>query len=59
MAENSRVNNYVKCPFCPCIFLTAEDLQKHLACMGNGKDEHLECYRKTHGRVEHGSIGAE
>jgi hypothetical protein len=53
-------NHHFKCPFCPCIFLTQADLQKHLGCMGDRKEEHLDCYRRTHGRIEHGSYsGAE
>jgi uncharacterized C2H2 Zn-finger protein len=55
VTENTEVkNSYLKCPFCPCIFLTETDLAKHLDCMGNHKEEHGETYRRTHGRIEHG-----
>lgn len=58
--DNAVQNQHFKCPFCPCIFLTQADLQKHLDCMGDRKEEHLDCYRRTHGRIEHGSYsGAE
>jgi len=60
MTENSELKNrYLKCPFCPCIFLTETDLSKHLECMGNRKEEHMERYSRTHGRIEHGSGNAE
>ena len=60
VTENSELKNrYLKCPFCPCIFLTEADLAKHLGCMGDRKEEHIDCYRRTHGRIEHGSTSAE
>lgn len=52
--ESLDQKNYVKCPFCPCIFLTEADLLRHLDCMGSQKYEHSEFYRRTHGRIEHG-----
>jgi hypothetical protein len=54
MAEEKNNNHYYKCSHCPCIFLTPADLQKHINCFGNGKEEHEFFYRKTHGRIEHG-----
>ena len=62
MAENSdnvNLKHFLKCPFCPCVFLTQADLQRHLECMGDQKDEHLDFYRRTHGRIEHGGGNAE
>lgn len=49
----------IKCPFCPCIFLTKADLEKHLGCMSNEREEHIELFRKTHGRIEHGTTSIE
>ena len=53
--ENATLNKHFKCPFCPCIFLTETDLKRHLGCMGDRKEEHLDSYRRTHGRIEHGT----
>ena len=53
MTESAEPKHF-KCPFCPCLFLCEADLRRHLSCMGNSKEEHLECYRRTHGRIEHG-----
>ena len=57
--DNAAQEQHFKCPFCPCLFLTEIDLQKHLGCMGDRQEEHLDTYRRTHGRIEHGSYGAE
>ncbi len=64
MNKNEETNDvdqkqFIKCPFCTCLFLTDSDLQKHLSCMGNSKEEHLEFYRNAHGRIEHGSSNME
>jgi len=53
VAENTEAKHF-KCPFCPCIFLCEHDLQRHLSCMGENREEHAENYRRTHGRIEHG-----
>jgi SET domain-containing protein len=55
--DNVTLNKHFKCPYCACIFLTEIDLKKHLGCMGDHKEEHLDNYRRTHGRIEHGSYG--
>jgi uncharacterized C2H2 Zn-finger protein len=57
--ENEIPKHFLKCPHCPCIFLTQTDLQKHLSCMGNNKEEHADVYQRTHGRIEHGGGNAE
>jgi len=54
VAEEANNNQYYKCPHCACIFLTKADLQKHLDCFSDVKEEHEFSYRKTHGRLEHG-----
>ena len=54
MVEEANSNVNYKCPHCACIFLTKADLQKHINCFGNVKEEHESNYRKTHGRLEHG-----
>jgi len=62
LTENTHDDNqkhFLKCPFCPCVFLTGIDLQKHLDCMGKAKEEHLDLYRRTHGRIEHGAGSTE
>jgi uncharacterized C2H2 Zn-finger protein len=58
-ADNASKKQFLKCPFCPCIFLTETDLQKHLGCMGDRREEHVDLYRRTHGRIEHGFGSAE
>ena len=53
--DNQKNNNqYLKCPHCSCIFFNQTDLQAHLKRFGNNAAQHLENYRKTHGRIEHG-----
>ncbi|HEX9862028.1 MAG TPA: hypothetical protein VGB11_01950 [Candidatus Bathyarchaeia archaeon] len=47
--------SFCKCPFCSCVFVAKADLEKHLAAFGNVKEQHVEAYRRTHGRIEHGS----
>lgn len=59
MSDEENLKQHRQCPFCPCIFLTQADLQKHLDCMGNNREEHLDLYRRTHGRIEHGSYSSE
>jgi hypothetical protein len=53
MSEEN-LNRHYKCPHCPCIFLTAADLEKHAKCFGSDKVAHEGEYRRTHGRIEHG-----
>lgn len=52
---NSIPKHFLKCPHCPCVFITGADLEKHLSCMGERREEHIDVYRRTHGRIEHGS----
>ena len=55
MAEEERNSNRQhKCPHCACMFLTEADLQKHMKCFGDSKEQHEFNFRKTHGRIEHG-----
>jgi len=54
MAEEKNGNKCYKCPHCTCIFLTAADLEKHMACYGTIKEQHADAYRRTHARIEHG-----
>jgi hypothetical protein len=54
MAEEKNSNQHFKCPHCACIFLTQADLQKHMTVFTEGKAEHEDRYRRTHGRLEHG-----
>jgi hypothetical protein len=52
----TNVNNLYKCPHCNCCFCSDVDLQKHIKSYGNSKAEHIEEFRKVHGRLEHGSF---
>jgi hypothetical protein len=52
-------NTLSQCPFCPCCFCNEVDLQKHLKTYGASKSEHLEKFRKNHGRLEHGFEASE
>lgn len=54
MTEETNNNQYYKCPHCMCIFLTKADLQKHVNCFSDQKNDHEVFYKKTHGRVEYG-----
>jgi hypothetical protein len=40
-----------KCPFCPCIFLTPEDIKTHLHTLGNC--QHQKRYQALHKQIEH------
>jgi uncharacterized C2H2 Zn-finger protein len=57
--SNSIPKQFLKCPHCPCVFITEADLQKHLTCMGEHKEEHIDVYRRAHGRIERGFGNAE
>jgi hypothetical protein len=39
-ATNHNSNQHYKCLHCACIFLTKADLQKHLGCFGDDKQNH-------------------
>jgi Zn-finger nucleic acid-binding protein len=54
MAEEKNNNKCYKCPHCACIFLTNADLEKHMKCFGDSKEQHASNYQRTHGRIEHG-----
>jgi len=54
MEEEKNNNRYYKCLNCPCIFLTKADLEKHMKCFGDDKEQHASNYQRTHGRIEHG-----
>jgi uncharacterized C2H2 Zn-finger protein len=54
MTEQKNSNNYLKCPYCSCIFFSQHDLDRHMAALGQNKAEHEFRYTKTHGRLEHG-----
>ena len=57
-SENTNTNQHgFKCAFCSCIFSTKSDLERHMDCFGNSKTEHVESFRKAHGRLEHESFG--
>jgi hypothetical protein len=47
--------NLHMCPFCACCFCNEIDLKQHIENFGNIKSEHMEAFRKAHGRLEHGS----
>jgi hypothetical protein len=52
-------NQCIKCPYCPSLFLNQADLQTHIKRFGNNPAQHLDEYKKTHGRIEHGYGGDE
>ncbi len=54
MDNQKNSNQHLKCPHCACLFFTQADLQVHIKRFGSNAAQHLEYYRKTHGRVEHG-----
>jgi uncharacterized C2H2 Zn-finger protein len=47
--------NYLRCPYCSCVFFTKTDLDKHLAAFGNGEEQHREAHWRIHGRREYES----
>jgi len=54
MDDQKNSNQHLQCPHCASIFFTQADLDVHMKRFGNNAVQHLEYYRKTHGRVEHG-----
>lgn len=38
--------SYIRCPFCPCVFVSQSDLDLHLETFGNY--EHTELWRCVH-----------
>ena len=59
MTESDDIGKFLRCPYCPCIFITEADLQKHMDCMGQNREEHIDCYGRTHARIERGSYATE
>lgn len=43
--------NLLQCPFCPCIFFTAHDLDCHMDAYSHTKEEHLENFRRERHRT--------
>jgi hypothetical protein len=54
MQEPPTSNGFRKCPHCNCMFLTDADLEKHMACFSDKKDQHVYRYENAHGRIERG-----
>ncbi|XHH09749.1 MAG: hypothetical protein ACFCUE_03740 [Candidatus Bathyarchaeia archaeon] len=51
-AENNQP--HLKCPHCACIFFTQADLEVHLKRFGDNPVQHVDDYKRTHARIEHG-----
>ncbi len=47
-------SRYIKCNYCPSLFFSKADLERHMAAFGSNRDMHKQYYEKTHGRLEHG-----
>jgi len=45
---------YLKCPYCACIFFTQKDLDIHLKRFGNNPDQHIKDYKETNIKIEFG-----
>jgi hypothetical protein len=41
-------DNFLKCPFCFCMFLTRYDFDLHIACFGNEVDLHKGSVKRMH-----------
>jgi uncharacterized C2H2 Zn-finger protein len=57
MEETKHAERFYKCPFCSCVFITKNDLEKHMKAFGTVKGQHLDEYRRCHGRAEYASEG--
>jgi hypothetical protein len=54
------------CPYCPCVFVSAEDLRVHLQafivrpapvnCGAVNRGDHVRLFRETHKRLEFGGF---
>lgn len=38
-----------------CVFISRADLDRHVAAFGNSREQHVEAFRRVHGRMEYGS----
>lgn len=45
-------DGFLKCPFCPCMFCTREDLDLHLARFGSNVVLHEREFRRVHREAE-------
>ena len=53
MIEAKQENEVIKCPGCPCIFLTVADRDRHLGKFGFGT--HNDSFRIMHKQIEYGN----
>jgi uncharacterized C2H2 Zn-finger protein len=53
MEEGRSEEGFYRCPFCPCVFCSRIDLERHLSAFGNIKEQHSEEYKRCHSRIEY------
>lgn len=53
--EEKPGEHFFRCPFCSCVFLTKADLERHMKAFGTVREQHLDEYRRCHGRAEYSS----
>jgi uncharacterized C2H2 Zn-finger protein len=55
MEEAKHEERFCRCPFCPCVFITKDDLEKHMKTFGTYKERHWDEFRRCHSRAEYAS----
>ncbi|MCL2135478.1 MAG: hypothetical protein FWH37_08015 [Candidatus Bathyarchaeota archaeon] len=45
---------YIKCPYCTCIFFTEADLCLHIKRFGDIRDQHISDYKEVNAKIEYG-----
>jgi uncharacterized C2H2 Zn-finger protein len=55
MSDPESNAQYLKCPYCPCIFFTQADLDTHLEHFGNNAAQHIKDYKEVNTKIEYGS----
>jgi uncharacterized C2H2 Zn-finger protein len=50
--EEKPGERFFRCPFCSCVFLTKDDLEKHMKAFGSEKERHIDEFHRCHSRAE-------
>lgn len=48
----SSVKQHHKCQFCPCVFETETDLEKHMRTFGRNRENHYRKWKRSHYDLE-------
>ena len=45
---------HLKCPYCPCIFFSQPDLDKHMKQFSDNPAQHIKDYKEANAKIEFG-----